>query len=119
MSNVEDPGRKVHRSSQHARKWNDDRVFRWVGRIAPGIELLPPRALATDHVGPRPAQPGILDRLVCIDSNMMPRCHLGYVQIVAHHVLAGEPFTAATAVNNITAVANISRLDDLDAVIFI
>src|SRR5712671_4171352 len=39
--------------------------------------------------------------------------------VLEHHVLAGEPFTTAIAVNDVTAVVDISRLDDLDTVIFI
>ena len=94
-------------------------MFRRIGRSAPGVILLPARALTADHVRPRAAQPGILHRLVRIDGDVVGRRDLGHVQIVPHHVLAGEPFTTPALVNDVPAVADISRFDGRDAVTFI
>src|SRR5882724_12623457 len=107
MSDVEDTGSKVHRPAQHAGEWNDDGMFGGIGRLAPGVVLLPARALTADHVRPGSAQPGILHRLVCIDRDVMGRCDLRDVKIVAHHVLAGKPFTATTRVDDLATVADI------------
>src|SRR3979409_1548174 len=110
MSDVEDARRKIHRPAEHACKWNDDGVFGRVGRYSPGVKFLPACALATDHVRPSPAQPRLLDGLMGVDRDVMGRGDLGHVKIMAHHVLAGEPFTSATAVNDVATVADISRL---------
>src|ERR1700676_5356119 len=116
MGDVEDAGRKVHRSAEHASKWNYDCVFGRVGRITPGVIFLPARALPADHVRPSSAQAGILDGLMRVDCDVMGGRDLGHVKIMTYHVLAGEPLTTATAVDDVAAVADISRLDSRDTV---
>src|SRR3546814_5505506 len=78
-----------------------------VGRIAPGVELLPARALAADPVRPGAAQPRVLDRLVRVDGDMILRRALHHVEMMAHRILAREPLRPAVAVDDRAARANI------------
>src|SRR3546814_8770595 len=82
-----------------------------VGRIAPGVELLPARALAADPVRPGAAQPRVLDRLVRVDGDMILRRALHHVEMMAHRILAREPLRPAVAVDDRAARANIAGLD--------
>src|SRR3546814_14980431 len=88
-----------------------------VGRIAPGVELLPARALAADPVRPGAAQPRVLDRLVRVDGDMILRRALHHVEMMAHRILAREPLRHAVAVDDRAARANIAGLEPPPALI--
>src|SRR3546814_18910988 len=72
-SDVEDARREIHRPAEQPGEGQYRHMLGRVGRIAPGVELLPARALAADPVRPGAAQPRVLDRLVRVDGDMILR----------------------------------------------
>ena len=120
---IENAWREIHGPGEHARKRQYGGMFRRIGGHAPGIVFLPARAFAAEPVGVGAAQAGILDRLVRIDADMVPRRRLEHAHMVAHHELAVMPFMAPDAgtvtAHNIAAIGDIAGFDLAHAHFFI
>ena len=54
---IEDARREIHGSREQARERQDGQVLGRIRGPAPGVEFLPARAFAAQHVGPRAPQP--------------------------------------------------------------
>ena len=88
---AENAGGEIHRAGQHARIDQRRFVIRAIGIGAPGVVFHAACALSRYPVGPGPAQACILDRLVRVYRDMMPRSNLDHILIVVHHALAIMP----------------------------
>ena len=116
---VDDPGREVHGTRQHARKDQGGHVVDRIGGCRPGVVLLAAGALAGQPVRIGAAQAGVLDRLMTVDGDAMLRRGFQHADKMIHRVLAVVPFPARHALliqsHQFSGIGNVAGLDLADA----
>ena len=112
---IKDAGREVHWAREQAGERQDRSVVGRVAAAAGRVVLLSAGALAGHHMRPGAAQPGILNGLVDVEHDLVPREGLDRLLVVAHHVLAVVPlvlgFPALVGMFDLAAEIDIPGLD--------